>query len=135
VKWKRLGKEADDKGCLLGGHTITRYTSKGSGTVSLMSVGVVPVPVYIPRLGKKYSVPPQVIEINLDLVMSKQARIRYRVLQNIVTHELGHALGLLGHSPHVADLMHPISDEHSRLSNRDVNTVLKLYKQKCDVPL
>jgi hypothetical protein len=135
VVWKRLGKDEDKSGCALGAHTITKYTTKGKGTMSVVDVGGVPVPIYIPKLGPKYTVPPQVIEVNLDLLMSKSPVIRYRLLQNIVAHELGHALGLLGHSPNNFDLMFSVTDEHSRLSERDINTLLKLYKQKTDVPL
>ncbi len=135
VVWKHLGTKSDSGGCILGAHTILKYTSHGNGSLSLMSVGAVPVPIYIPRLGPKYTVPPQVMEVNLDLIMSKEPSIRYQCLQGIVTHELGHALGLLGHSPNLADIMYPITDEHSRISERDLNTIQKLYSEKMDVPL
>lgn len=135
VIWKHLGGNKDSSGCLLGAHTILKYTNRGNGSLSLVSVGAVPVPIYIPRLGPKYTVPPQVMEVNLDLISTKEPSAKYPCLQNIVTHELGHALGLLGHSPNQADIMYPVTDEHSRLSQRDVNTVIKLYDQKCDIPL
>lgn len=135
VVWKRLGRSEDKTGCTLGAHTITKYTEKGKGTVSVVDVGGVPVPIYIPKLGPKYTVPPQVIEVNLDLLMSKSPLTRYRLLQNVVAHELGHALGLLGHSGNTFDLMYSVTDEHSRLSDRDINTLIRLYKQKTDVPL
>lgn len=134
VDWKHLGAAVDRSGCLLGAHTITKYKSHG-GHVSVIGVGVVPVPIYIPRLGPKYEVPPQVIEVNLDLILSKEKRVRYPLLQNVVTHELGHALGLLGHSANSYDMMNPVTDEHSRLSVRDINTLIKLYQKKVDVPL
>ena len=135
VWWKHLGTKADNNGCLLGAHTILKYT-KGSGNLSLLSVGAVPIPVYVPRMGPKYTVPPQVVEVNLDLIMTKEYAIRYRCLQGIITHELGHALGLLGHSPCRSDIMYPVSDEHSRMSRRDVNTLIKLYNtNKVDIPL
>jgi hypothetical protein len=135
VAWKRLGRDQDGTGCALGAHTITKWTAKGKGNVSLIGVGGVPVPIYIPKLGPKYSVPPQIIEVNLDLVMSKNPSVRYRLLQNVVTHELGHALGIMGHSKEVNDMMYAVTDEHSRLSQRDVNTLIRIYKQKVDVPL
>lgn len=135
IAWKHLGAKADSSGCLLGAHTILNYKDRGNGSLSLMSVGTIPVPIYLPRLGPKYQVPPQVMEVNLDLIMQKEPSIRSCCLQNIVTHELGHALGLLGHSPSSADMMHPITDEHSRLSERDVNTLKRLYESKVDIPL
>lgn len=135
VAWKRLGSEQDASGCALGAHTITKWTAKGKGNVSLIGVGGVPLPIYIPKLGPKYAVPPQIIEVNLDLVMSKNPSVRYRLLQNVVTHELGHALGILGHSKDINDLMYPMTDEHSRLSQRDINTLIHIYKEKVDVQL
>jgi Predicted Zn-dependent protease len=100
-----------------------------------MSVSAIPVPIYIPRLGAKYTVPPQEIEVNLDLIYSKVPEARFLLTKNIIAHELGHALGLLGHSPDKGDLMYSITDEHSRLSQRDLNTLQKLYQKKVDVPL
>jgi hypothetical protein len=135
VIWSHLGMASDDKGCTLGAHTITQWKQRPPGSLAVVGVGPVPVPVYVPKLGPKYSVKPQVIEINLDLIMSKHPEIRYLILQNVVAHELGHALGLLGHSPHKTDLMYPVTDEHSRLSTRDINTIVRLYEQKVDVPL
>ncbi len=79
--------------------------------------------------------PPQVIEVNLDLIYSKMPEQRYLLCKNILAHELGHALGLLGHSPEKGDLMFSVTDEYSRLSQRDLNTLQKLYERKVDVPL
>jgi hypothetical protein len=135
VTWKHLGNAPDSKDCLLGAHTVTKYTKKGKGNLSVIGVGGIPIPIYIPKSGPKYKVPPQIIEINLDMIMSKNMRIRYKVLQNVVTHELGHALGLIGHSPNKTDIMYPITDEYSRLSQQDINTLLKLYQQKVEIPL
>lgn len=135
VIWKHLGAKADSDGCLLGAHTVLNYKDRGNGSLGLMSVGAIPLPVYIPRFGPKYQVPPQIMEVNLDLILQKNASIRYRCLQNIITHELGHALGLLGHSPSKADMMYSVTDEHSRLSQRDINTLKRLYENKIDIPL
>jgi hypothetical protein len=135
VIWSHLGIANDGSNCALGAHTITKWQSKGPGTMMVLPLGAVPVPLYIPKLGPKYTVPPQVIEVNLDLVNTKLMDIRFIVLQNIVTHELGHALGLLGHSPETADMMYGITDEFSRLSKRDIHTLQMLYQQKVDVPL
>jgi hypothetical protein len=135
VVWKRLGKDADKQGCLLGAHTTLKYTNRGNGKISFMTMGSIPVPIYIPRMGPKYVVPPQVMEVNLDLINTKEPVAKYACLQNIVAHELGHALGLIGHSPNQSDILFSVTDEHSRLSERDVNTLIKLYQAKCDIPL
>ncbi len=135
VIWSHLGVKTDENDCTLGAHTVTKWKTKAPGKVSFMSVGAVPVPVYIPTLGPKVSVQPQVIEVNLDLIAIKDDEIRMFVLQNVVTHELGHALGLLGHSQERSDMMYPVTDENSRLSARDINTLLKIYEMKADIPL
>lgn len=135
VVWKRLGNSADGNDCTLGAHTITKWTKHPPGQLSIVSISAIPVPIYIPRLGAKYSVPPQVIEVNLDLIYSKMVEQRYLLCKNILAHELGHALGLLGHSPDKGDLMYSVTDEYSRLSQRDLNTLQKLYERKVDVPL
>jgi predicted Zn-dependent protease len=76
-----------------------------------------------------------VIEVNLDVLYGHDADIRDLLLKNIATHELGHALGMLGHSPKESDMMYTVTDEHSRLSQRDINTVTRLYQKKADIPL
>lgn len=135
VVWKQLGMGKDKNDCALGAHTVTKWKKRGNGKVAMMSVGAIPVPIYIPRFGPKYQVPPQVIEVNLDLIDSKRQDIKFLVLQNIVTHELGHALGILGHSDSKTDMMYPVTDEHSRISDRDLSTLSKLYGLKVDIPL
>ncbi|MDP3510514.1 MAG: matrixin family metalloprotease [Candidatus Melainabacteria bacterium] len=135
VTWGRLGTKSDKNDSTLGAHTVTKWTKKPSGRLSLLSVGAIPVPLYIPSPGPKYTVPPQVIEVNLDLVERNEPEARYLTLRNIIAHELGHAIGLLGHSPVKGDLMYPITDEHSRISQRDLNTVKRLYERKATVPL
>lgn len=135
VEWKHLGGGGDGKDCMLGAHTITKWKAKAPGSVAMVPLGNLAVPIYIPKFGPKYTVPPQVIEVNLDLIAAKHEDVRLLVLKNVVTHELGHALGLLGHSTERSDLMYPITDEYSRLSQRDINTLTNIYKLKPDIPL
>ncbi len=135
VIWNRLGMGTDSDNCALGAHTVTKWTKKGGGKMAVVSMGAIPLPVYIPRLGPKYTVPAQVIEVNLDLIDAKQFEYRYVLLKNIVTHELGHALGLLGHSETKSDIMYSVTDENSRISQRDINTLSRLYGLKIDIPL
>jgi predicted Zn-dependent protease len=83
----------------------------------------------------QYFVPPQVIDINLDVAQDREPATRPLLIKNITAHELGHALGLLGHSPVKSDLLYKDTDEYSRLSERDLNTLNRLYQQKVDIPL
>lgn len=61
--------------------------------------------------------------------------IPYNELVTIATHEMGHAIGLKGHSPYPQDVMY-YSTSHSgdqALSQRDINTIGMLYKLNADV--
>ncbi|WP_303673344.1 tetratricopeptide repeat protein [Vampirovibrio chlorellavorus] len=61
--------------------------------------------------------------------------IPYNSLVTIATHEMGHAIGLKGHSPYPDDIMY-YSTSHSgdqSLSQRDINTIGMLYKLNADV--
>lgn len=48
---------------------------------------------------------------------------------SVALHEIGHALGILSHSPSMGDAMYPSTDSYAnaRVSKRDVNTVKRLY--------
>ncbi|WP_373532051.1 tetratricopeptide repeat protein [Vampirovibrio sp.] len=56
-------------------------------------------------------------------------------LVTIATHEMGHAIGLKGHSPYPEDIMYFSSNHgtHQSLSQRDANTIGMLYKLDADV--
>lgn len=43
------------------------------------------------------------------------------------THELGHALGWLGHSSNSSDIMYGLSTSVTALTNRDINHLLQIY--------
>ncbi|HBG49433.1 MAG TPA: hypothetical protein DDW90_08035 [Cyanobacteria bacterium UBA9971] len=55
-------------------------------------------------------------------------------LFNLAQHELGHALGILGHSPKEADIMYfQLSNYIKNLSQRDINTLKLLYRLDPDL--
>lgn len=55
-------------------------------------------------------------------------------LKTIAIHELGHAIGIRGHSPYPDDIMYYSKTRHSAtLSQRDINTIGMLYKLDADV--
>jgi hypothetical protein len=128
VVWEHLGLTSDNGQGALGANTTVRWKMDGAG---LLRVGGIPLPVPTAH----YKVPPQTIEVNIDVLNMRDLETRPILLRNIVTHELGHALGLIGHSSDRCDIMYADSDEYSRLSQRDINTLMRLYRLKPDVAL
>ncbi len=57
----------------------------------------------------------------------KEGPIARNYLYNVCLHEIGHSLGLQGHSPYPDDIMAPSLYVQHGLSDRDINTVLLLY--------
>lgn len=54
-------------------------------------------------------------------------------MRTVCLHEFGHALGLWGHSPHPGDICYPTANTQN-LSQRDINTLQKLYNTPIDTP-
>lgn len=50
------------------------------------------------------------------------------MLYNICLHEIGHALGLMGHSPYPEDIMYPQLSTQAGISPRDIRTFSALYE-------
>ncbi len=119
VIWSHMGIPADRSATEFGAHTITEWTVK-TGPFASQKTG---------------TVKPQYIEVNLDVIDPRDADHKLPLLQNLVTHELEHAIGLMGHSPDRGDMMYRDTDEYSRISQRDLNTLQKIYSRKCDFPL
>jgi tetratricopeptide (TPR) repeat protein len=64
----------------------------------------------------------------------RNAPIPFEDLKSIAVHELGHAIGLRGHSPNPDDIMFfSKTRQANTLSARDINTIGMLYKLQADV--
>ncbi|MBX2861190.1 MAG: tetratricopeptide repeat protein [Vampirovibrio sp.] len=68
------------------------------------------------------------IKVNTGTPQDNTLPLKSRIgqIRRLTLHELGHGIGLWGHSPHPQDIMYPrpIINE---LSDRDVHTIRKLY--------
>ena len=54
-------------------------------------------------------------------------------MRTVCLHEFGHAIGLWGHSPHAGDICYPTATAQHP-SQRDLNTLRKLYNTAIDTP-
>ena len=65
-----------------------------------------------------------------------EKQIPVNIIQAACLHEIGHGLGILGHSPDADDAMFcsvPAADKTRQLSDRDVNTLAHLYRSDVKV--
>jgi tetratricopeptide (TPR) repeat protein len=77
--------------------------------------------------------------VRSDIVLathtSEGQRLSKNQIQGVATHELGHAIGIQGHSPYPEDLMYwAVNDAQTgSLTTRDKNTIRLLYKIDADI--
>lgn len=57
----------------------------------------------------------------------KEGPVGSQALYLVCLHEIGHALGLIGHSPYPDDIMYPILSEQSGITPRDARTFQAVY--------
>ena len=68
-------------------------------------------------------------EMNIKVTTKSGAKQSPAQVYSVVLHEVGHALGIRGHSHNRYDVMYPSDDNYRNvLSNRDINTVKQIYK-------
>ena len=83
--------------------------------------------------------------VEVAILIYKNEKRKTEEITATIIHELGHALGIHGHSDHEDDIMYPTRREHealvstregmkrvgpstaTKLSQRDVNTLIKIY--------
>lgn len=67
------------------------------------------------------------IELNFRLILGFRPEDQTRWIQMVAAHEIGHAIGLWGHSDNTGDLMYPSIQGHQQPSPRDIQTLIKLF--------
>ena len=69
----------------------------------------------------------------LTVPITRSSVVTDRSIHFIALHEIGHALGMMGHSSDPHDIMYfsmPVADKAHELSARDKKTLLRLYSRK-----
>ncbi|HBG48612.1 MAG TPA: hypothetical protein DDW90_03740 [Cyanobacteria bacterium UBA9971] len=73
------------------------------------------------------------IKINTDCTAGMTKEQSIEKIKQIATHQLGHSIGIYGHSPDANDIMYS-NFSVNKLSDRDKNTIKEIYKNvKTDV--
>jgi tetratricopeptide (TPR) repeat protein len=73
-------------------------------------------------------------DVELSVYGPEGNRFNTQQLKSIALHEIGHAMGLRGHSTNPRDIMYPsMTPQATGLSARDVNTARALYRLRPDI--
>lgn len=77
-------------------------------------------------------------DIRLSLLSSRGEAVSPAMIETIALHEIGHLLGIKAHSPNPDDIMAAQTamdsdDTAARLSERDIQTLRRLYERRADI--
>lgn len=73
-------------------------------------------------------------EIEISLFNPEKKPLSNLEIQYVAMHEIGHVLGIRGHSPNPSDIMYPtLQPKSATLSSGDIATMKALYNQTADI--
>ena len=125
LKWNSVGGSYDL-------FTITTTDNPGSAEVRVRWVeslgGNLAGRTSYTSMGRTLNLP---VEIELPTHLAGRSMTSNDVSMAAI-HEMGHALGLWQHSPHLGDVMYPIATSGA-ISKRDIATIYKLYHTPADI--
>lgn len=79
---------------------------------------------------KFYATQTQPAKLKHQMIIEVSPTQTFDYWVNNITHELGHALGIWGHSPHQEDIMYYAQTRNiPTISPRDLNTLIRVYQQ------